>query len=103
MTMHPDLLYAAHRYPAKLISHFRFPLSLRIVQKTLAALGISIAHDTIGLWGLGQKRQRLSVAPGADLLGPRHLNGGSSPVVGDRAVRLCRASTHRSYASILPC
>jgi len=52
-----DPTYAGYRYPVELISYavwvyFRFPLSLRIVEKMLAARGISITYETIRQWGL---------------------------------------------------
>src|SRR3984893_17026059 len=52
-----DPIYAGHRYPAEIISYavwlyFRFPLSLRMVEKMLAVRGISVTHETIRQWGL---------------------------------------------------
>jgi putative transposase len=46
-------LYARH--PAKVISlavwlHFRFPLSLRMVEEMLAARGIQVSHETVRRW-----------------------------------------------------
>src|SRR3982751_1650457 len=47
--------YAGHRFPAEVISHavwlyFRFPLSLRMVEETLAARGILVSHETVRQW-----------------------------------------------------
>ena len=41
--------YAGYRLPAEIISHavwfyFRFPLSLRMVDESLAARGITVSH-----------------------------------------------------------
>jgi putative transposase len=52
-----DPLYAGYRYPAALIRYavslyFRFPLSLRMVEKMLAARGISVTYETMRQWGL---------------------------------------------------
>jgi putative transposase len=52
-----DPIHAGHRYPAAIISYgvwlyFRFPLGLRMVEKMLAARGISVTHETIRQWGL---------------------------------------------------
>jgi Transposase IS66 family len=67
-------LYARHRFPAAVISHavwlyFRFPLSLRMIEKMLAARGIDVSRETIWRWALkfGQEfanrvRRRLPVA-----------------------------------------
>jgi putative transposase len=48
---------ARHRFPAEVISHavwlyFRFPLSLRMVEETLAARGIEVSHETVRQWAL---------------------------------------------------
>ena len=42
--------YAGHRFPAAIISHavwlyFRFPLSLRNPDESLAARGVVVSHD----------------------------------------------------------
>jgi putative transposase len=47
--------YAGHRFPAEVIGHavwlhFRFPLSLRMVEEMLAARGIAVSHETIRQW-----------------------------------------------------
>src|SRR5918993_5080618 len=47
--------YAGYRFPAEVISHavwlyFRFPLSLRMVEETLAARGIAVSHETVRQW-----------------------------------------------------
>ncbi len=47
-----DPLYPRHRFPAEIIAHavllyFRFPLSLRVGEDLLAALGIIVSHQTI--------------------------------------------------------
>jgi len=57
MTTPRDPLYAGHRYPAEIISYavwlsFRFPLSLRMVEETLAARGPSVTYETVRQWGL---------------------------------------------------
>jgi putative transposase len=49
--------YAGYRFPAEVISHavwrhFRFPLSLRMVEEMLAARGIVVSHETVRQWGL---------------------------------------------------
>src|SRR4051794_31320554 len=49
--------YAGYRFPAEVISHavwlyFRFPLGLRMVEKMLAARGITVSHETVRQWGL---------------------------------------------------
>src|SRR3954454_2695624 len=72
-THHPR--YAHHRYLAEVISHavwlhFRFPLSLRMVEEMLAARGVEVSHETIRQWALkfGQsfanKIRRRLPAPG---------------------------------------
>src|SRR5215204_6147004 len=67
--------YARHRFPAEVISHavwlhFRFPLSLRMVEEMLAARGILVSHETVRQWAMkfgqsfaNQIRRRLP-APG---------------------------------------
>ena len=62
MTTPRDLIYGGHRYPAEIISYavwfyLRFPLSLRMVEKMLAARGISVTHETIRQWGLKFDRE----------------------------------------------
>jgi putative transposase len=57
MTTARDPIYAGYRFPAQLIGyavwlHFRFPLSLRMVEEMLAARGISVTYETILQWGL---------------------------------------------------
>jgi len=52
MTTPPCPSYAGYRFPAEVINHavwpcFRFPLSLRMVDKLLAARGIVVSHETI--------------------------------------------------------
>ena len=49
--------YAGYRFPAEVISHavwlhFRFPLSLRMVEETLAARGLIVSHETVRQWAL---------------------------------------------------
>ena len=44
-------------FPAKVISHavwlyFRSPLSLRMVEKLLAAQGVTVSHETVRRWVL---------------------------------------------------
>ena len=69
---HP--LYAQYRFPPEVISHavwlyFRFPLSLRLVEEMLTALGILVIHETVRQWVLkfgqsfaNQIRRRLPAA-----------------------------------------
>ena len=49
--------YAGYRFPAEVISyavwlHFRFPLSLRMVEELLAARGIEATYETVRRWAL---------------------------------------------------
>jgi putative transposase len=49
-------LYRRHRFPPEVISnavwlYFRFSLSLRKVQKMLAARGIRVTYETVRQWG----------------------------------------------------
>jgi putative transposase len=49
--------YAGYRFPAEVISqavwlHFRFPLSLRMVEEMLAVRGIVVSHETVRQWAL---------------------------------------------------
>lgn len=48
-------LYRSHRFPAEIIAHavwlhFRFPLSLCMVEDMLAARGIIVSHLSVRLW-----------------------------------------------------
>ena len=57
MSTRPDPHFAGYRYPAEVIStavwlYFRFPLSLRMVEEMLAALGIAVSYETVRQWGL---------------------------------------------------
>jgi putative transposase len=57
MTTPRDPRYAGCRFPAEVIAtavwlHFRFPLSLRMVEEMLAARGIVVSHETVRQWGL---------------------------------------------------
>ncbi len=57
----PSPRYARHRFPAEVISHavwlyFRFLLSLRMVEETLAAPGIEVSHETVRQWALKSVR-----------------------------------------------
>jgi transposase-like protein len=50
-----DPLYRRHRFPAEVIGYavwlyFRFPLSLRMVEEMLAALGIDVSHESVRHW-----------------------------------------------------
>jgi len=66
--------YAGYRFPAEVISHavwlyFRFPLSLRMVDKLLATRGIMVSRETVRQWALkfgqafaNQVRRRLPAA-----------------------------------------
>jgi putative transposase len=52
-----DSIYAGYRYPAEFINYavwlyFRFPLSLPMVEGTLAVRYISATYETIRQWGL---------------------------------------------------
>ena len=47
----------SYRFPPAIISraiwlHFRFPLSLRMVEEMLAARGIVVSHETVRQWAL---------------------------------------------------
>src|SRR3982750_3165555 len=47
--------YPGHRFPPEVIGHavwlhFRFPLSLRMVEEILAARGITVSHETVRQW-----------------------------------------------------
>jgi putative transposase len=47
--------YKRHRFPPELIAHavwlyFRFPLSLRLVEKMLLERGIVVSYETIRRW-----------------------------------------------------
>lgn len=49
--------YAGYRFPAEIISHaawlhFRFPLSLRMVEEMLAARGVIVSHEIVRQWAL---------------------------------------------------
>ena len=51
MSTHANPHFAGYRYPAEVIStavwlYFRFPLSLRMVEKMLAARGITVSYET---------------------------------------------------------
>jgi transposase-like protein len=66
-TRHPR--YARQRFRAEVISHaiwlhFRFPLSLRMVEEMLAARGLEVSHEAIRQWALkfGQSFATRSVA-----------------------------------------
>ena len=48
-------IYHRHRFPPDVIAHavwlhFRFPLSLRMVEDLLAERGIIVSHQTIRMW-----------------------------------------------------
>jgi putative transposase len=50
-----DRLYPRYRFPPEVISYavwlyFRFPLSLRMVEKMLAARGIGVSYETVRQW-----------------------------------------------------
>jgi putative transposase len=50
-----DPLYRRHRFPAEVIGyavflHFRFPLSLRMVEDMLAMRGIIVSYETVRRW-----------------------------------------------------
>lgn len=50
-----DPLYRRHRFLGEVIAHavwlhFRFPLSLRMVEDMLAARGVIVSHQTVRLW-----------------------------------------------------
>lgn len=49
--------YAGYRFPPEIISYavwlyFRFPRSLRMVDKMLAACGIEVTYETVRSWAL---------------------------------------------------
>src|SRR5258705_10635207 len=53
----PASLYHRHRFPTEIISHcvwlyFRFALSFRDVQETLAMRGVSLSYETVREWCL---------------------------------------------------
>lgn len=55
MNQHRNPFYRRHRFTAEVISYavwlyFRFPLSLRMVEKILAARGIDASHETVRNW-----------------------------------------------------
>ena len=57
MTTGFDPRFADCRHPAEVISsavwlYYRFPLSLRMVEKMLAARGITVSYETVRQWGL---------------------------------------------------
>jgi hypothetical protein len=48
-------LYRRHRFPAEIVAnavwlHFRFPLSLRMLEDMLAGRGIVVSHQTVRQW-----------------------------------------------------
>ncbi|MET3616339.1 transposase-like protein [Rhizobium aquaticum] len=52
----PMISYKNHRYPPQIIAHavwlhFRFPLSLRMVEEMLSERGIFVSYETIWRWG----------------------------------------------------
>jgi putative transposase len=58
--------YSGYRFPPDVIScavwlHYRFPLSLRMVEELLAARGIELTYETVRRWpvsfGLGIARR----------------------------------------------
>jgi putative transposase len=53
--MHQPVSYKRHCYPPQIIAHavwlhFRFPLSLRLVEELLAERGITVSYETIRCW-----------------------------------------------------
>lgn len=55
MTQLYDPVDRRHSFPAEVVScavllHFRFPLSLRMVEDMLALQGITISHETVRRW-----------------------------------------------------
>jgi putative transposase len=65
------ICYAGYRFPPDVISyavwlHYRFPLSLRMVEELLAARGIDLTYETVRRWsmnfGLGIARRNRSTA-----------------------------------------
>ncbi|AWB07696.1 IS6 family transposase (plasmid) [Azospirillum humicireducens] len=57
MTTSRDPRYVGYRFPAEVIAtavwlHFRFPLSLRMVEEMLAARGTTVSHETVRKWAL---------------------------------------------------
>jgi putative transposase len=54
--MTKPISYKRHRFPPQIIAHavwlyFRFPLSLRLVEKMLLERGIVVSYETIRRWG----------------------------------------------------
>jgi putative transposase len=52
----PPISYKNHRFPPQIIAHavwlhFRFPLSLRLVEEMLFERGIAVSYETIRRWG----------------------------------------------------
>src|SRR5712672_3963395 len=50
MTTRARPRYTGYRFPAAIISHFRFPLGLRMVEELLAARGIILSPKTVRPW-----------------------------------------------------
>src|SRR6266481_432997 len=50
MTTRARPRYTGYRFPAEIISHFRFPVGLRMVEELLAARGIILSHKTVRQW-----------------------------------------------------
>ncbi|BDV36503.1 MULTISPECIES: IS6 family transposase [Methylocystis] len=51
----PPVSYKRHRFPPQIIAHavwlyFRFPLSLRLVEKLLLERGIVVSYETVRVW-----------------------------------------------------
>jgi putative transposase len=55
--MSKTVSYKRHRFPPEIIAHavwlhFRFPLSLRLVEEMLLERGIVVSHETVRRWAL---------------------------------------------------
>jgi putative transposase len=53
----PPVSYKRHRFPSQIIAHavwlhFRFPLSLRLVEEMLLERGIAVFYETIRCWAI---------------------------------------------------
>jgi hypothetical protein len=53
----PSVSYKRHRFPPAIIAHvvwlhFRFPLSLRLVEEMLLERGIVVSYETVRRWAL---------------------------------------------------
>src|SRR5687768_12878508 len=85
-------LYRRHRFPAEIVAnavwlHFRFPLSLRMVEDMLAARGIIVSHQTVRLWAekFGRAFANVIRRRSADRLGDKwHLDEAAVSIRGKK-------------------